>query len=149
MKLNKLLFVLTFILLSTSCTKNPQPISYNNEDCSNCQMTISDNKYGAELITQKGKVYKFDSIECLISYMNNFNKEEIHSLWVTDFSKPGNLINAEKSFYLKSEELQSPMGLNVSAFENMNELNEVKLKHDGIILTWDELLNFAKHEMHK
>ncbi|MDH7603423.1 MAG: nitrous oxide reductase accessory protein NosL [Melioribacter sp.] len=146
--LNKFFFVIVFLLLFMSCEKNPQPINYYNEDCANCQMTISDNKYGTELITQKGKTYKFDSIECLISYMNNFNKEEIHSLWVTDFSKPGNLINAEKAFYLKSDKLQSPMGLNVSAFENMNELNEVKQKHDGIILKWNELLKFAKHEMH-
>lgn len=146
--LNKFFFVFVFVMFFTSCEKNPQPINYYNEDCANCEMTISDPKYGAELITQKSKVYKFDSIECLISYMNDFNTEEIHSMWVTDFSNPENLIDAEKAFYLKSDELKSPMGLNVCAFKNLEELNAVKQKHDGIILKWNELLNFVKHETH-
>ena len=30
-------------------------------------MTIVDPRYGAELVTTKGKVYKYDAVECLIN----------------------------------------------------------------------------------
>ncbi len=64
-------FIAIFLLLSlvtASCGSNPEPINYGHDECEFCRMQISDNRYGAELVTDKGKVYKFDSIECLIEF---------------------------------------------------------------------------------
>jgi len=79
-------------------------------------MTITDKRFGTESITDKGKVYKFDSIECQI----DFQKEGDKSLkyhFITDYLNPGILIPAEESWVLKSKEIVSPMGRNLSGFQ--------------------------------
>lgn len=146
MKAYKKFIDISFLFIFLSCQKSPEPINYYNEECSLCQMTISDPKYGAELITQKGKIYKFDSIECLITFLHNFKSEEVNSTWVTDFSQPQKFIKSEKAIFLKSDELESPMGLNVCAFESKDSLNTIKEKLGGEVLSWNDLINFVKHE---
>ena len=39
-------------------------------------MTIVDNKHSAELVTTKGKVYKFDAIECMIRHLQNIEDQQ-------------------------------------------------------------------------
>ncbi|MCC6277295.1 MAG: hypothetical protein IT289_05195, partial [Oligoflexia bacterium] len=41
---------------------SPEPIVYGSDTCSNCQMTISDNRFGGETLLKGGKVSKFDSL---------------------------------------------------------------------------------------
>ncbi len=147
----KTLFKKTLQVLITayslvSCQTEPVPIAYGLDECDNCKMTISDPKYGAELISGKGKVFKFDSIECLADYSNKVESGTIGSLWVTDFSNPENFINAKEAFYLKSNKLRSPMGLNLSAFKNSVDLEKVINEFSGHKISWDELLKFVSEE---
>ncbi|MGB5288980.1 MAG: hypothetical protein WBN42_10875, partial [Ignavibacteriaceae bacterium] len=58
-----MVFLLPLLFLLASCGSKPEPINYGKDECEFCRMQISDNRYGAELVTDKGKVYKFDSIE--------------------------------------------------------------------------------------
>ncbi len=150
MKRNNLTVWTVLILLSAftvlSCQSKPEPISYGEDNCDNCKMTISDPKYGAELITDKGKVYKFDSIECLADYSMKIVSKTIGSMWVTDFSNPENLINTKNALFLKSEKLRSPMGLNLSGFSNSNELEKVLKEFDGVIVSWDGILKYVSEK---
>ncbi|WP_457622738.1 nitrous oxide reductase accessory protein NosL [Persephonella sp.] len=143
------LFYLLFLLLvATSCEKikAPVPINYGVDKCEYCQMKIMDDRYGSELITSTGKVYKFDSIECLASfYIKNKDKMKVHSLWVTDFQKK-NLIPAQKAVYLHSKELPSPMGMNLSAFSSESELKIVKDKYGGKVLNWEDVLKLVEEK---
>ncbi|NMB80922.1 MAG: hypothetical protein GYA14_03810 [Ignavibacteria bacterium] len=140
------ILVLLLVCTVLSCQSKPEPISYGEDNCDNCKMTISDPKYGAELITDKGKVFKFDSIECLADYSMKIDSKIIASLWVTDFSNPENLINTKDSFFLKSEKLRSPMGLNLSGFSNSNELDKVLKEFDGVIISWDGILKYVSEQ---
>ena len=55
------LFIFGLLTLSlSSCSTAPQPIRIGQDNCDFCKMTISDNRFGAEIITKKGKVYIFD-----------------------------------------------------------------------------------------
>ena len=56
--------VFILLLLISSCNTEPQKINYGKDLCEHCKMTIMDKKFGAELITKKGKTMKFDSGEC-------------------------------------------------------------------------------------
>lgn len=50
----------------TSCsTVEPTPIKLNTDNCDYCKMTIADLRFASELITEKGKVYKYDDLSCL------------------------------------------------------------------------------------
>lgn len=141
-----LIFFLFFtsMLMSSGCGNSPEPIAFGEDNCDNCKMTITDTKYGAELITLKGKIYKYDSIECLADVMkqDKFRKSDIASFWVVDFNNPGNLISAEKALYLKNDKFHSPMGLNVLAVENEDAVKNMYKRHGGEILKWKQVKNY-------
>ncbi len=57
---NAVAAVSMFLAFSTmGCNTEPQPIKIGEDACSFCKMSIADNRYGAEIITKKGKVFKF------------------------------------------------------------------------------------------
>lgn len=141
----KYITILFAALLLASCSPKPEPIDYGNDVCDFCKMNITDNKYAAELVTSKGKVYKFDSIECLFQFKDLEFKsdDEIHSELVNDFSNPGELIDLKKAFFLKSEVFRSPMGMNVLSVSSEEKLNEIKSQHGGEVLTYSEVRKLA------
>lgn len=139
------IFLMVSLWALASCgKKGPEPIALGKDNCANCGMIASDAKFGAELITRKGKLYKFDSVECLAGYLNKKGKgEEVGSLWVVDFNHPSTLIDATKAFYLVSERLPSPMGLNLSAFGQREAATGMSGQYSGKVLSWDEVLKYV------
>jgi copper chaperone NosL len=143
----KYLSIIIVFVLFVSCSKEPQAIIYNEDNCSYCKMIISDQRYGAEVITTKGKNYKFDSIECMAAFVqSDENTVEIHSLWVIDFNNPGIFVDAEKAFYLHSELLKSPMGLNFSSFSLLETARNVKNVYPGSLIQWTEVKDIVKDQ---
>jgi len=133
-----LVIILTLIL---SCTVDKADISYGEEVCSHCQMVIMDNRYGAELVTEKGKIYKFDAMECLINF--KFDNPEIakalNSEWTNVHDDPKSLFDASNCVYLRSPELPSPMGMYINAYKTLEAAEKVKESHGGVIYNWNEL----------
>jgi len=134
-----------FILL-ISCSKQPEPISYGEDECEFCKMMVMDKRYGAELVTDKGKIYKFDSIECLVGYIENKNldKSNYTSVWVGNYGSPGNLIDATQAIYLKNDEIRSPMGLNVLAVGNQVQFNSIFKEYGGKQFDWEDLFPLVR-----
>jgi copper chaperone NosL len=93
-KYKKFTFLILLLGLFVACEPKQEPINYGVDECELCRMRIMEDKYGAELVTEKGKVYKFDSIECLIKYSLNKNLIGVNDqlVLVSDFSNPGELI---------------------------------------------------------
>ncbi len=131
-----MVFVATALV---SCEPKPEAIDWGKEECAHCKMSIADKRFAAQLITAKGKAYKFDAIECLAGFMNESKvaKEDVHSLWVADFAKQGEFLNAKKSFFLQSDKLQSPMSLNIAAFPHQKDLSAALQQYGGKELYWD------------
>jgi len=142
-KIGQYSFILVFILALTSCQPKEKAIVYGQDECQHCRMMIVEKQYGTELVTKKGKVYKFDSIECLIDYMqtDQISENEIALSFVTSFNQPEVLRPVKKSFYLYSKQLPSPMGMYLTAFESMEAALVAKEKFGGKILNWESLLN--------
>jgi copper chaperone NosL len=146
--IKKFAFLISLLGLFIACEQKPEPIKYGDDECELCRMRIMDNKYGAELVTEKGKVYKYDSIECLIGYALNKNLigEQNHLMLVSDYSKPGELVNARKSFYVHNNNFSSPMGLNVSAFANESGQLKFITENSGEKLNWIEVIELVKQD---
>ncbi|MBR9832353.1 hypothetical protein GYB57_09410 [bacterium] len=108
-----------------------------NSSCSHCNMTIKDLKHNASIETSD-EVLHFDAIECLMNYLKEQPLLESSKLSVADYST-GRLVAAQSAYYLKSKNIQSPMGANLSAFENESVSKEFKKKNGGEIYTWEEL----------
>lgn len=126
-----------------SCTSGPQPIRFGSDDCSFCKMIISDPHFGAELVTPKGKVYKFDDIHCLIGYIKQSQTANslVGTIYLVDYSQPQQLYEVEKMQLLKSELLNSPMGGNIAAFSNADSLEKSKEQISGGIVLWKDLVD--------
>jgi len=148
MKLQYTVAIATLALIFSGCSNGPRPIHYGEENGAYCKMGISDNRYGAELITDKGKTYAFDSVECLASFYleDGVPKTDVASLWVTDFQNPPALIKVEDAFFLLSDNLRSPMGMNLTAFSYAIGKDAVGNAFSGEIIGWNEVL--GKVEQH-
>jgi copper chaperone NosL len=128
-------------ILFSSCSAGPVPIITGRDNCQFCKMTISDNRFGAEILTNKGKTYKFDDAQCAISFLKAKQevKNSMKEIYFTDFSDPHSLIPSGSAFILKSEKLQAPMGGLYSAFNSMDSLNKVKHEFPGSVTNWKEM----------
>ncbi len=145
MKSKLVLIVLPLLALLAACTVEPKPIEYGSDACAFCQMTIVDHQHAAEMVTKKGKAYKYDAIECMVRDLNrNHDISEAALLLITDFAKAGDLVDAKKATYLISENIPSPMGANLSGFKEKNEAERVKNQEGGDLFTWEQLLERFK-----
>ncbi|HCN04181.1 MAG TPA: hypothetical protein DIS79_01055 [Bacteroidetes bacterium] len=139
--------VCAVIILMSGCgSPEPRAITYGQEDCHSCKMRITDRKFGAELVTSTGKTYVFDAPECMLGSVRSgkpVSKDNIHSLWVTDFVRPGTLINAQTAFYLESEMIRSPMGMNVAAFSIASDRDRAALSFPGSARNYDAVYELA------
>ncbi|MEP7257775.1 MAG: nitrous oxide reductase accessory protein NosL [Flavitalea sp.] len=130
-----------FFLSVSACKTSPEPIIVGKDSCSFCKMIVSDPRFGAEIITKKGKVFKYDDTHCLLSFLQegSFDRSTLKEIYLVDFDNNHSFIKARESFLFKSEELKSPMGGNVSAFSNDSSLKAVMNRHKGTSLHWNEL----------
>lgn len=114
---------------------------YGEANCTHCQMTVSDNRYGAELVNDKGKPFFFDAAECLASYV--IEQPEVSDkaayLLVTDFTNPNTLIEVEKAHFLQSKELASPMGMFLTAVADEATATKMQQEYGGRLLNWEEI----------
>lgn len=139
-------YALTSILFSffilTSCSKDPQPINFGVDDCDYCKMTISDTRFGAEIVTDKGRIYKFDDVVCAKGFLNDevITEKQVHSLWFVDFVENEILVNADSSVLIYNEELKSPMASSIAAFGSEKGLEEYQSQFNGQILKWEDYL---------
>jgi copper chaperone NosL len=134
------------LVLLFACKPEPEALQYGHDACQTCKMTLVDKKFGAELVTAKGKVYKFDDVNCMAGFMNSgyLNDETISYKLITDYTQPGKLIPAEEAFYLKSDNIRSPMASGIAAFESEASLRKHKETLTGIQLVWSEVLTQFK-----
>ncbi len=146
MKTLKHYYIFTFLLLLCSCNVSPQAINYGNDGCHFCKMTIVDKVHAAEVVTKKGKVYTFDATECMVNFLNEFDKDEIALFLSNDYLEPEALIDATKATFLISENIPSPMGAFLSAFKSKEAAEAVQKDKNGTLYSWDELLQYLNNK---
>ena len=136
--------VAVFLMMGlSSCSTGPQPIKLGSDACVFCKMTISDKNFGAEIMTKKGKAYKFDDTHCLLAFMKEgtLTDKDIEGTYLVNFAEPHNFIEASEALLFKSEDLHSPMGGNVASFDSKEKLDDVAMRVNGEIITWEALKN--------
>jgi copper chaperone NosL len=132
------------LLVFTSCNVGPEAINYGSDGCHFCKMTIVDKVHAAEIVTNKGKVYKFDASECMIHFMKEFDNAEIKLYLSNNYTEPEALIDATKATFLISKNIPSPMGAFLSAFKTENEAQKFQTEKGGTLYSWNQLLEHLK-----
>lgn len=119
-----------------SCEVKPQPINYGVDACQFCKMTIVDKQHAAQIVTEKGRVYKYDAIECMLNDLKNWDRPPVALELVADYAHPGEFTDAKNAHFLISDAIPSPMGASLSAFENQELRKKTLTQVGGETLEW-------------
>ncbi len=141
-KLSTAIAAIFFMAIFSSCSAGPQQIVLGTDNCYFCKMTISDERFGAEVVTAKGKLYKFDDVHCVLSFLktNEVAPNKIKDIYLTDFCSSHQLINVKQTVLLKSGILKSPMNGNIAAFDNKDSFIKMQQRYPGNIINWAQLV---------
>jgi len=142
--ISRFFFVAIALLIMVSCQVSPKLIDYGSDGCHFCSMTIVDRQHAAEIVTKKGKAFKFDAIECMVNHLKDIDIASVELFLVNDYQAPGELIDAKKSTFLISKEIPSPMGEYLSAFPTRKEAENIEIENKGKLYSWEELLTKFK-----
>lgn len=135
------MYLFLILILTLSCgTNEPQPIKLNVDDCDFCKMKISDGKFGAELITVKGRIYKFDDMHCMVNYHKENASVEVQGFYIHDFNQSNVLIPAETAFYAKGGDINSPMHGNIIAVKTQAEAQTKATNFKANLTSWSEII---------
>ncbi len=144
--MNKRCVVLSLMICLASCEVAPQEINYGADGCTFCKMTIVDAKHAAQIVTTKGKAFKYDAIECMVNHLKAWDEAPVELYLVVDYPNPKKLIDAQTAHYLISESIPSPMGANLSAFENADELQRHLSHGTAKTFGWNQLLDELRNK---
>ena len=122
------------LLWLLGCGVKPEPISFGTDQCHYCKMSIVDPKFGGELVTSKGKIYKFDALECMISDITQMDQEFAYTLGIA-YNQPEKLVDVDSLVFVVSEEFNSPMGANLAAFDGINAVDPKHQTYD-----WEQVI---------
>ncbi|GAB4117969.1 MAG: hypothetical protein OHK0057_09540 [Thermoflexibacter sp.] len=140
-KLSSSLVIVAISSLLASCNVEPEPFNYGKDRCHYCKMTLIDNKFGAAILTKKGKIYKFDDVNCLANFMisKDIREGDIKNVYFADFTKPNTIIEKEKAYFLQSDKIKSPMASGIAVFSSKRDLEKAITIFEGKQVNWGEL----------
>ncbi len=137
--MKKLAILAVLSMMANACEVKPQAIDYGHDECHYCKMTIVDRQHSAQLVTVKGRSYKYDAIECMMNHLRDWDHPEVKYYLVADYSEPGVLVDAREASYLISESIPSPMGEFLSAFREKSIRDRTLAENDGDSMDWEAL----------
>lgn len=137
----QLALVAVLFLMIAACNPESKPIVYGEDKCEFCRMSIVDQRFGGEIVTQKGKAFKFDAVECLVNYIDERVEDEskLEFVLTNTYDKPGVLVNASSCTFLISKNMPSPMGMFLNPFIDPAEADKLQKLNTGLLLNWKEL----------
>jgi copper chaperone NosL len=133
------------------CSGRPVAINYGTDKCVWCDRVIDDNHFGSTLVAQDGKVFKFNSIECLMAFhiRPTIPNESFQASWVCDYYNPGHLLRAGKAVFVHTDHMPSPSGVGLFAFSADDDAMKFAQEHAGKTMLWDEVKKTVMAEWFK
>jgi copper chaperone NosL len=139
---------LVAVLLTACGVPGPVPLAWEAEACSHCHMTLADRRYGAEIITTKGRALPFDDAGCAAEHLatRELGLDEVSSVWVIDYLHPDSLISATTARFVRSEGFKTPMGSGIVATADAARADSLARAIGGEVLSWTEVLTLAERD---
>lgn len=142
-----LMFIISIFGLQSCSTDGPKEIDFALDTCNNCSMKITQTPFASQTQTTKGKVYFFDSVECLAAYsLKNESNFQENKTWVSHFGKGSEWVTLTTAYYVHNAEIKSPMGLSLVAFKSQEEFDDFHKIYGGTPLKWNEVKAFVKQK---
>ena len=135
------------VAASACAAPGPRAVAYGRDTCEYCRMIISDRRFGGQLVTSKGKVHAFDSVECLAAYyLANDAATDGSQAWVADFGTPERWVVVDQAVFARSTGRQSPMGLGIVSFDAKADTAAIRSELHATVMTWSAVLELVRSE---
>jgi copper chaperone NosL len=133
-------FIIFTFLFAAGCKRSIDPILFGKDACENCKMSIVDQRFASAFMNDHGKTYKFDDIQCLISYIhrNNFDESKL-TIFVSQFDNNHLMIDAKSAYYLYDENFKSPMNGNLAGFKDETSSSPFLQLKSSSLKRWGDL----------
>jgi copper chaperone NosL len=131
-------------LFIIGCNPKSEKINFGKDNCAECKMTIMDPNFGGEIITKKGRVYKFDDTHCIAAFLERRGVElnDIYQTLFAHYDHANQFINVNAAEFVVSSRFKSPMRGNAAAFMNSMEAKKKSAEMEGSRVTnWATLYN--------
>jgi nitrous oxide reductase accessory protein NosL len=76
--------------------------------------------------------------------VKNLIGDDNQKFLVTDFATPGTFIDATDAFFVQNDNIRSPMGSNVSAFDSEISRQKFTAESGGHLLNWVDVIELVK-----
>lgn len=143
------LSVITLALVAGACkSRGPRALVPGEDACAYCRMMIDDTRFGAMVLTARGRIETFDSIECAASYVaSRAASEAPRAVWVANFEHPSQWVDAARARFLHKSSLRSPMGRELAAFAANADGEALQRQYGGRTLAWSDVLAMSTTPM--
>jgi copper chaperone NosL len=110
--------------------------------CDYCTGTIPAERFGGQVTTEDGRVFRFMSVECLAGFLleERVDPRTIRSVQVVDYNHGERLIDAGSARYVRSQFRSSPNGLRLLATESERVAANLHYFFGGERLAWEGVL---------
>lgn len=137
-----ILFLLASFFMAGCQAKDIQPqppeIAYGRDQCDQCGMMISEERFASGLQLADGKYFKFDDTGEMIKYFTNHQDTNVLAWWVHDYDSL-DWIRGEEAFFVMSTTLQTPMGTGILAFQARESADKFAAENNGTVYSLDEI----------
>lgn len=137
------LICLLLIVCASGCSSIEEfPVAmYEDDQCEECRMIISDAQFAVQVKTEKSGIVKFDDISCMLDY---YKKNQLTSTsapaYVVDYHSK-EWISADKAYYVFSEEIHTPMHSGIIASISKEDAEKIPGNSRDDIYTFNVLLS--------
>ncbi len=116
----------------------PPAIKLGRDTCDRCGMIISEERFASGIVDEKGNAQTFDDPGEMVATVQEEGLNGRRA-WVHGYPSM-KWMNAEDAVYVVAKEAQTPMGTGVLPFDNESEATAYVTEKEGVVYTWEELL---------
>lgn len=131
------------VALAACGSSGPPAMAYDgSESCEHCRMAITDPRFGSALVSTTGRVYRFDSIECLAGFYAE-DTTRAATMWVSNYQAPGAMLRVVEARFVRLTGPEgSPMGMGLAALSA--DATPAAGTTDGTLLSWDDVVELVR-----
>lgn len=124
-------WVVVAIVLNGCGASGVRPVEIFPEDnCAQCRMAVSDERFASEIISDDGEAFKFDDLGCMLKFRTKRNDVRIAGIFLKDYETK-EWIPYERATLIETD-VETPMGSGKVAFANSGKANEFQKQHPRI-----------------
>jgi copper chaperone NosL len=121
------LFVAHILFVGCGASEVKPVDIFAEDNCAQCRMAVSDERFASEIINGAGEVFKFDDLGCMLKYRASNHDMKIAATFWKDYETK-QWISYERAVIIETD-VDTPMGSGKVALADSMRAREFQKKH--------------------